>query len=95
MMGGGTTVPPLLSPGTRKARRAFGRGTPCRGWRRKNGSTTPFRFLCRRYTLAFAVEFEDRWTMLLFWKRKHSEKSMGLGRLPYQTLVRLGLYQFG
>ena len=31
----------------------------------------------------------------IFWKRKHSEKSMGLGRLPYQTLVRLGLYQFG
>jgi len=31
----------------------------------------------------------------IFWKRKHSEESMGLGRLPHHTLVRLGLYQFG
>lgn len=31
----------------------------------------------------------------IFWKRKHSEESMGLGRLPHQALVRLGLYQFG
>lgn len=31
----------------------------------------------------------------IFWRRKHSEESMGLGRLPYHTVVRLGLYQFG
>jgi RNA-directed DNA polymerase len=48
---------------------------------------------CRKRIIKLNGFMHDR--LRIFWKRKHSEESMGLGRLPHQALVRLGLYQFG